>query len=79
MTNEEAIKTLEVMRAEVEWESPVDYAAAIDDAIEALRCRTHSCENCGYGEGCKVAEFLMDNDLRTDDICCEEWEEIDEP
>lgn len=36
MTRAEAIKTLELMRAEVEWEYTMEYAAAIDKAIEAL-------------------------------------------
>lgn len=36
MTNQEAIKIIEVARAEVEWEYPMNYAAAFDKAIEAL-------------------------------------------
>ena len=36
MTPEEAIKTIKVAQAEVEWEYPMDYAAAFDVAIEAL-------------------------------------------
>ena len=36
MTPEEVIKTLEVAKAEVEWNYPMDYAVAIDEAIEAL-------------------------------------------
>lgn len=40
MTNEEAIKIIEIARAEIEWEYPMDYAAAFDKAIEALNmCR----------------------------------------
>jgi len=37
MTNEEAIKIIELAIAEVEWNYPVDYAAAFNKAIEALR------------------------------------------
>lgn len=37
MTPQEAIKTLEVAKAEVEWDYPLDYAIAIDTAIEALK------------------------------------------
>ena len=33
---EETIKTLRLMQAAVEWDYPMDYAAAIDAAIEAL-------------------------------------------
>ena len=36
MTNEEAIEIIKIARAEVEWEYPMDYAAAFDKAIEAL-------------------------------------------
>ena len=36
MTAEEAIKTIEVAIAEVEWEYPLDYSIAFETAIEAL-------------------------------------------
>lgn len=36
MTPKEAIKTLEIAKAEVEWNYPLDYAIAIDIAIAAL-------------------------------------------
>lgn len=36
MIPKEAIKILEVAKAEVEWNYPLDYAIAIDTAIEAL-------------------------------------------
>ena len=36
MTNKEAIDIIKVARAEVEWEYPMDYAAAFDKAIKAL-------------------------------------------
>ena len=36
MTREEAIEIIKIARAEVEWEYPMDYAAAFDKAIEAL-------------------------------------------
>lgn len=36
MTPKEAIKILEIAKAEVEWNYPLDYAIAIDTAIEAL-------------------------------------------
>lgn len=37
MTNEEAIQIIETAIAEVEWEYPMNYAAAFDKAIEALK------------------------------------------
>lgn len=36
MTPNEVIKTLEVAKAEVEWNYPMDYAVAIDEAIKAV-------------------------------------------
>ena len=36
MTPEEAIKTIRVAIAEVEWDYPLDYAIAFETAIEAL-------------------------------------------
>ena len=36
MTNEEAIKTIEIAIAEVEWNYPMDYAVAFEMAISAL-------------------------------------------
>ena len=39
MTIEEAIKTIELAIAEVEWVYPIDYAAAFDVAISALHAQ----------------------------------------
>ena len=36
MTISEAIEIIKVARAEVEWEYPMDYAAAFDVAIECM-------------------------------------------
>ena len=36
MTAEEAIKTIQVAIAEVEWEYPLDYSIAFETAIESL-------------------------------------------
>ncbi len=44
MTNEEAIKTIEVAIAEVEWNYPLYYAEAFEVAIEALRTQTAAVE-----------------------------------
>lgn len=39
MTIEDAIKTIELAIAEVEWVYPIDYAAAFDVAISSLRAQ----------------------------------------
>ena len=36
MTNKEAIETIKIAMAEVEWNYPMDYAVAFETAIEAL-------------------------------------------
>ena len=36
MTNKEAIETIKIAMAEVEWDYPMDYAVAFESAIEAL-------------------------------------------
>ena len=36
MTAKEAIQTIEAAKAEIEWNYPLDYAAAFEVAIEAL-------------------------------------------
>jgi hypothetical protein len=36
MTNKEAIETIKIAIAEVEWNFPMDYAVAFETAIEAL-------------------------------------------
>ena len=62
MTNEEAITTLTMMRVQIEWDYPMEYAVAIDMAIEALRSATDinvatkepeiiHCRDCKHWEG----------------------------
>jgi rubrerythrin len=60
MTPQEAIKTIKIAQAEVEWEYPIDYAAAFDEAVNALEkqipkklifikqkyIETYLCPNC---------------------------------
>lgn len=37
MTRKEVIDTLEVAKAEVEWNYPLDYAIAIDQAVQYIK------------------------------------------
>lgn len=37
MTRKEVIETLEIAKAEVEWNYPLDYAIAIDRAIKYIQ------------------------------------------
>ena len=57
MTNQEAIGIIKTAIAEVEWEYPMDYAAAFDKAMEALeklndpdRVKVVRCADCRYWE-----------------------------
>lgn len=36
MNPKEVVKTLEIAKAEVEWNYPMDYAVAMDEAIKAV-------------------------------------------
>lgn len=51
MTPQEAIEIIKIAKAEVEWEHPIDYAAAFDMAIEALERQKPK----------KIAEFHSGN------------------
>lgn len=48
MKPEEAIKNLKLMQAAIEWEYPMDYAATIDAAIEALEKQIPKAIFCDY-------------------------------
>ena len=54
MKPQEAIGIMKIALAEVEWEYPMDYAAAFETAIEALekqRTKTPNYESDGYWNG----------------------------
>ena len=71
MTPEEVIKTLEVAKAEVEWNYPMDYAVAIDEAIKAMekqipkkpvskykyRDGENVCPSCETENRCRIVMF----------------------
>lgn len=68
MTPEEAIETLELAISEVEWEYPMDIAAAIDKAILALRAQAEAeknepltldgCEYCADPDGILPLDWM---------------------
>lgn len=45
MTPQEAIQTIKIAIAEIEWDYPMDYAIAFEEAIEALE-KQHSIVHC---------------------------------
>lgn len=84
MTPEEAIKTIQVAIAEVEWNYPLDYAIAFETAIKALEKQVaknpkpHTVDveklkigNANWGKGTAVYRCPNCNDFisRTYDFC----------
>lgn len=76
MTPEEAIKTIELAKAEVEWEYLMDYAVAFEKAKEALEKqipkkpydvdterKTFDCPEC-------LSKLYADEDVRNCGYCC---------
>ena len=73
MTIQEAIGIMKIALAEVEWEYPMDYAAAFETAIEALekqRMKTPNYESDGYWNG----ELVYDTWICP---CCSKAYEVD--
>lgn len=62
MTDREAIETIKIAIAEVEWEYPVEYAVAFQTAISALEEREARSEGCNI---CKEMDFvdILDGDF----------------
>jgi hypothetical protein len=67
MTPQEAIETIKIAQAEVEWEYPIDYAAAFDEAVKALEMQIpkkilkhgneYLCPVCGADINCDAYIF----------------------
>ena len=68
MTNREAIEIIKLAQAQVEWEYPMDYAAAFDMAISALQMQEakHSTESSSTHKA-------LDNNLP---YAQQDWEEM---
>lgn len=94
MEREEAIKIIEMARAQVEWDYPMDYAAAFDKAIEALKQEPrkghwieqnddyydwYECSECGYGSEGEM-QYSSECDVRTNycPCCGAKMEEVEE-
>ena len=80
MTPQEAIKTIKVAISEVEWDYPMDYAVAFEEAIKALEQQTHNCEECkhaNYCDWCTLGNHQVlcreHNAIMRDDNCCRDW------
>ena len=68
MTNEEAIKTIEVAIAEIEWNYPMDYAVAFETAISALKKqipKNHFINECECIVDYEILYNAIDNKCKT--------------
>ena len=76
MTPREAIKTIKVAISEVEWDYPMDYTVAFEEAIKALEKQMHNCGDCRHGDRfdsyCLIYCYEH-NAIMGDDNCCRNW------
>ena len=79
MTKKEAIDTLKLMQAQVEWEYPMDYSVAIDMAIAALTEESDASDCCGCN--CPNMEPALGKSeiVRCKDCAYYLWDCIDMP
>ena len=68
MTEKEAIQTIEAAKAEVEWNYPLDYAAAFEKAIEALEKQIPKRAISTYKENYKCPTCESYIDITDDDL-----------
>ena len=61
MKKEEAIEALKIMIGQVEWDYPMDYATAIDIAIEALEKQIPKKPVLGYAYPEKLRHVMYNN------------------
>ena len=87
MKPEEAIETIKIAIAEVEWDYPMDYTVAFEEAIEALGkqtpkmpiksdreiryCEVWKCPSCGFEWSARVVDYCYRCGQRID------WEGIE--
>ena len=80
MTPQEAIETIKVAIAEVEWNYPMDYMVAFEEAIKALEKQMHNCGDCRHGDRFDSYHLIYcyeHNAIMSDDNCCRYWSDED--
>ena len=78
MTNKEAIDTINIAIAEVEWDYPMDYTVAFEMAIEALEKQMQNCEDCRHADCVQnnhMIYCLEHSCVMSSDNCCRDWSE----
>ena len=57
MTKQEAVETIRMAIAQVEWEYPMDYAVALDMALKALNePEIVRCRDCTHRDHCELVD-----------------------
>ena len=69
MTAEEAIKTIQVAIAEVEWNYPLDYSIAFETAIEALEKQIPKKVTKSVCPSCNRIFLFRHSEKRKGDYC----------
>ena len=76
MTPQEAIKTIKVAISEVEWDYPMDYTVAFEEAIKALEKQMYNCADCrhaDYASNSHMIYCLEHSCVMSSDNCCRDW------
>ena len=80
MTIKEVIETINIAIAEVEWDYPMDYTVAFEEAIKALEKQMHNCGNCRHAKHSSYNNITYCHNLSRVMLsrnCCRNWEEED--
>ena len=81
MTNEDAIKTINIAMAEVEWDYPMDYTVAFEMAIDALEKQVQNCDDCRHADCVQnnhMIYCLEHSCVMSSDNCCRDWSDEDD-
>ena len=81
MTNKEAIETINIAMAEVEWDYPMDYTVAFEMAIDALEKQVQNCEDCRHADCVQnnhMIYCLEHSCVMSSDNCCRDWSDENE-
>ena len=76
MTPQEAIKTIKVAISEVEWDYPMDYTVAFEEAIKALGKQMYNCEECRHADCVQnnhMIYCLEHSCVMSSDNYCRDW------
>ena len=80
MTIKEVIETINIAIAEVEWDYPMDYTVAFEEAIKALEKQMHNCGNCRHAKHSSYNNITYCHNLSRVMLsrnCCRNWEQED--